>query len=189
MINIGIIIGSTRPARKGEQVAEWVRAAGSARTDAAFETVDLRDHPLPHLDEALPAMSGRYENEHTLAWRDRIAAFDGFVIVTPEYNGGTSAVLKNALDFLFAEWTDKPVGLVSYGVNGGGRAADYLRLTCGIMGMAVVGPQVGLPLSTAFGGDGFAPGERSGMMLGLLLDKVVAWSAALAAVRAVPAGA
>src|SRR5205807_1593732 len=82
--------GSTRPNRNGEQVAHWVLEIASRRHDADFELVDLRDYPLPHLDEPLPPSFGQYANEHTKQWAAKIASFDGFVIVTPEYNHGTS---------------------------------------------------------------------------------------------------
>jgi multimeric flavodoxin WrbA len=114
MTRIGIILGSTRPNRNGEQVARWVFDVASQRDDAQFELVDLRDYPLPHLDEALPASFGQYQNEHTRQWADKIASFDGFVMVTPEYNHGTSGVLKNAIDYLYAEWNNKAVGFVSF---------------------------------------------------------------------------
>jgi NAD(P)H-dependent FMN reductase len=99
-----IRIGSTRPNRNGEQVATWAYDIASRRSDAGFELIDLRDYPLPHLDEPLPPWLGQYQHEHTRAWADKIASFDGFVMVTPEYNHSTSGVLKNALDHLHAEW-------------------------------------------------------------------------------------
>src|SRR5689334_23398863 len=131
MTSIGIILGSTRPNRNGEAVAGWVLDHAKQRGDAQFELVDLRDHPLPHLDEPIPPSMGQYQNEHTKRWADRIASFDGYVIVTPEYNHSTSGVLKNAIDYLYAEWNNKAVGFVSYGSVGGARAAEQLRLISG----------------------------------------------------------
>ena len=142
MPRIGIILGSTRPNRNGEQVARWVYDIAQPRTDAQFELVDLRDYPLPHLDEALPPSLGQYQNEHTKQWAAKIASFDGFVFVTPEYNHGTSGVLKNAIDYLYAEWNNKAVGFVSYGAVGGARAAEHLRLVVGELQMADVRQQV-----------------------------------------------
>ena len=81
---IGIILGSTRPGRRGEPVAKWVFEAASARPDADFELIDLADYPLPHLDEPLPASMGQYQNEHTREWSATISRFDGFVFVTPD---------------------------------------------------------------------------------------------------------
>src|SRR5437764_1824495 len=150
MIRIGIILGSTRPNRSGEQVAMWVYDMASRRSDAEFELIDLRDHPLPHLDEPLPPSMGQYQNEHTRRWAATIASFDGFVMVTPEYNHSTSAVLKNALDFLYAEWNNKAAGFVSYGLAGGARAAEHLRLACAELQMADVRQQVTLSLLTEF---------------------------------------
>ena len=147
MTRIGIILGSTRPNRNGEQVAKWVYDIASRRSDAEYELVDLRDYPLPHLDEPLPPSFGQYENEHTKAWAGKIASFDGFVIVTPEYNHSTSGVLKNAIDYLYAEWNNKAVGFVSYGGVGGARAAEHLRLVAGELQMADVRQQVALSLT------------------------------------------
>ncbi|MGW2294584.1 NADPH-dependent FMN reductase [Streptomyces violaceorubidus] len=184
MTRIGIILGSTRPNRNGEQVAGWVRDAASRRTDAEFELIDLRDHPLPHLDEPLGAMHGHYQHAHTRAWAARIASFDGFVMVTPEYNRSTSGVLKNALDYLYAEWQNKAAGFVSYGVVGGARAAEQLRLICGALHMAAVSQQVTLSLTTEFENyTTLKPAAHSATALDTLLDQIVAWSTALAPLR------
>jgi NAD(P)H-dependent FMN reductase len=184
MTRIGIIVGSTRPNRNGEQVAKWVYDNASRRSDAEFELVDLRDYPLPHLDEPLPPSMGQYQNEHTKAWADKIASFDGFVIVTPEYNHGTSGVLKNAIDYLYAEWNNKAVGFVSYGSVGGARAAEHLRLIAAELQMADVRQQVALSLLTEFENFSvFKPGDYNTAALETLLDQVIAWSTALAPLR------
>jgi len=184
MTRIGIILGSTRPNRNGEQVAKWVFDIASRHHDAEFELVDLRDYPLPHLDEPLPPSLGQYQNEHTKQWADKIASFDGFVIVTPEYNHGTSGVLKNAIDYLYAEWNNKAVGFVSYGAVGGARAVEHLRLVAGELQMADVRQQVALSLMTEFENFSvFKPGDYNVDALSTLLDQVIAWSAALAPLR------
>ena len=184
MTRIGIILGSTRPNRNGEQVARWVYDIASRRSDAEYELVDLRDYPLPHLDEPLPPSMGQYQNEHTKAWASKIASFDGFVIVTPEYNHSTSGVLKNAIDYLYAEWNNKAVGFVSYGSVGGARAAEHLRLVAGELQMADVRQQVALSLLTEFENFSiFKPGDYNLAALDTLLDQVVAWSTALAPLR------
>jgi NAD(P)H-dependent FMN reductase len=184
MIRIGIILGSTRPNRNGEQVARWVYDNAALRSDAEFELVDLRDYPLPHLDEPLPPSLGQYQNDHTRQWADKIASFDGFVIVTPEYNHSTSGVLKNAIDYLYAEWNNKAVGFVSYGAVGGARAAEHLRLVAGELQMADVRQQVTLSLITDFENFSvFKPGDYSVTALNTLFDQVIAWSAALAPLR------
>jgi NAD(P)H-dependent FMN reductase len=191
MTRIGIILGSTRPNRNGEQVAKWVYEIAARRDDAEFELVDLRDYPLPHLDEPLPPSMGQYQNEHTRQWADKIASFDGFVFVTPEYNHSTSGVLKNAIDYLFAEWNNKAVGFVSYGGVGGARAAEHLRLVVGELQMADVRQQVALSLLTEFENFSvFKPGDYNRAALDTLLDQVIAWSNALAPLRQpVPAAA
>ncbi|GAA1274809.1 NAD(P)H-dependent oxidoreductase [Pseudonocardia aurantiaca] len=190
MIRIGIILGSTRPNRNGEQVAKWVDDVASRRDDAELELVDLLDYPLPHLDEPLPPSFGQYQHEHTKRWAEKIASFDGFVMVTPEYNHSTSGVLKNAIDYLYAEWHNKAVGFVSYGSVGGARAVEHLRLIAGELQMADVRQQVTLSLLTEFEDfHVFRPGAHNVAALDTLLDQVVAWSTALAPLRAAPVAA
>lgn len=175
MTRIGILIGSTRPGRKGDQVARWVHQRAVRRGDAEYEVIDLLDHPLPHLDEPLPALAGQYRNGHTQAWADTIARFDGFVMVTPEYNASIPGVLKNAIDYLYAEWTHKAVGLVSYGGHGGTGAARQLRALCELLRMDVVTPQVSLSLHTDFEDHTtLTPGDHHVGALDTLLDHVVA---------------
>jgi NAD(P)H-dependent FMN reductase len=183
MTRIGIILGSTRPNRNGEQVARWVYDIAAQRSDAEFELVDLRDYPLPHLDEPLPASMGQYQNDHTQQWAELIASF-GFVFVTPEYNHSTSGVLKNAIDYLYAEWNNKAAGFVSYGAVGGARAAEHLRLVAGELQMADVRQQVALSLLTEFESFSvFKPGDYNISALSTLLDQVISWSDALAPLR------
>ena len=127
---------------------------------------------------------GQYQNEHTKRWADTIASFDGFIMVTPEYNHSTSGVLKNALDYLYAEWNNKAVGFVSYGFVGGARAAEHLRLVCAELQMADVRQQVALSLLTEFENyTVFKPGDYNAAWLDTLLGQVVAWSTALAPLR------
>jgi NAD(P)H-dependent FMN reductase len=186
MTKIGIILGSTRPGRNGEAVAKWVLDVAAKRSDAEFELVDLLDFNLPHLDEAAPPSFGQYTQPHTIAWAEKIGSFDGFIMVTPEYNHSTSGALKNAIDFLFAEWNNKAVGFVSYGSVGGTRAVEHLRLIAGELMMADVRAQVALSLFQDFENfSTFLPSERQEQALGVVLDQTVAWSAALAPLRTV----
>src|SRR5262245_38676391 len=150
MTKIGIILGSTRPGRNGEAVAKWVLDVAKQRTDAQFELIDLLDFNLPHLDEAVPPSMGQYSQPHTQEWARTIAAYDGFIIVTPEYNHSTSGALKNAIDFLFAEWNNKAVGFVSYGSLGGTRAVEHLRLVAAELMMANVRAQLALSIPIDF---------------------------------------
>ncbi|HEX5405552.1 MAG TPA: NAD(P)H-dependent oxidoreductase [Pseudonocardiaceae bacterium] len=182
MTRIGIIIGSTRPGRKSEVVAKWVHDLAGKRDDATYELVDLADFDLPHLDEPVPAAKGQdYTQAHTRAWARTIASYDGYVFVTPEYNHSTSGVLKNAIDFLFVEWHNKSAGFVSYGLAGGTRAVEHLRLVMGELQVADVRAQVALSLFQDFeNGADFNPGSQHEDMLTRLLDQVVAWAEALA---------
>jgi NAD(P)H-dependent FMN reductase len=182
---IGIILGSTRPGRNGEAVAKWVYELAKQRTDAEYELVDLLDYKLPHLDEIVPPSMGQYTQPHTLEWAQKIASFDGFVMVTPEYNHSTSGALKNAIDFLFAEWNNKAVGFVSYGSVGGARAVEHLRLISAELKMADVRSQVMLTLHHDFENFSvFKPGAHQQDALQTTLDQVVEWSRALAPLRA-----
>lgn len=184
MVKIGIIIGSTRPGRNGDKVAKWVYDQAVQRDDADYELVDLADFALPHLDEAVPASRGQYANDHTRAWADKIASFDGFVFVTPEYNHSTSGALKNAIDFIYGEWNNKAAGLVSYGVHGGVRAAEHLRLVLGELQIADVRQQVSFSLVTDFENyTDFAPKGGQEAQLTTQLDQLVSWATALQAVR------
>jgi NAD(P)H-dependent FMN reductase len=97
------------------------------RNDAEFELVDIKDFNLPLLDEPLPPIMGQYSKPHTKAWAAKIGSFDAYVFVTPEYNHGTSGALKNAIDFLFAEWNNKAAGFVSHGGASGERVVEQLR--------------------------------------------------------------
>src|SRR5580693_5195854 len=150
MLKVAIIIGSTRPGRKAEAVARWVYDIARKRSDAAFEIVDIKDFNLPLLDEPVPAAMGQYSQPHTKAWAAKIEQFDAFVFVTPEYNHGPSAALKNAIDFLHREWNNKAVGFVGYGGNGGARSVEILRQVVSNVELADVRAQVGLSLFTDF---------------------------------------
>lgn len=184
MTKIAIILGSTRPGRNGKAVADWVLQGASGRTDAEFELIDLIDYPLPHLDEPVPPSMNQYQHDHTKKWAAKIASFDGFVFVTPEYNHSTSGVLKNAIDYLFAEWNNKACGFVSYGSVGGVRAVEHLRLIAGELQLADVRNQVTLSLFTDFENFSvFKPGDHQAAALQATLDQVVTWSNALAPIR------
>jgi NAD(P)H-dependent FMN reductase len=188
MTRIGIIVGSSRPHRTSDQVATWVQERASRRDDATFELIDLQDFPLPHFDEQFPPAYGTYQNEHTKQWASVIASFDGFVIVTPEYNHSIPGVLKNAIDYLYAEWANKAVGFVSYGVAGGVRAVEHLRTIVGNLHLADVSKQVTLQLITEFEDSTvFKPGDYNLAALDSMLGQVVAWSTALTPLRATPA--
>ena len=186
-LKIGIIIGSTRPNRKGEAVSRWVHEIAQKRTqpDVTFELVDIAEYELPLLDEPKPASSGQYEKAHTKKWSAKIASIDGFVFVTPEYNRSTSGALKNAIDFLYKEWNNKAAGFVGYGSAGGTRAIEHLRGMMGELQIADVRAAVTLYLASDFEKyTTFKPAPEREKAVGAMLEQVVAWSGALRTLRA-----
>ncbi|GHO70411.1 FMN reductase [Ktedonobacter sp. SOSP1-52] len=188
MIQIAIIIGSTRPGRNGEAVARWVHEVAARRSDAQFELVDLKDFNLPHLDEVMPAATGQYRQPHTSAWSNKIDPFDAYIFVTPEYNHGPSGVLKNAVDYLYKEWNNKAAGFVGYGANGGTRAVEHLRLMMGGLQVADVSAQVSLSITSDFEDyRTFRPRPHQEASLHAMLDQVIVWGNALKVLRQAPA--
>src|SRR5712672_4316601 len=129
---ISVIVGSTRQARFSEKPAEWIFQHLQKRDGIEARLLDLRDFPMPFFDQAAtPAMPGRapYKNEVVQRWTAAIARSDSFIFVAPEYNYGTSAVLKNAIDWVYPEWNRKAAAFVSYGSTMGARAVQQLRET------------------------------------------------------------
>jgi NAD(P)H-dependent FMN reductase len=174
-------------------VARWVyeqASAGSPRgSGVEYTIVDLVESGLPLLDEPVPAAIGDYRHEHTRRWSEKVASFDGFVFVIPEYNHGMPAALKNAIDYLFAEWNDKAAAFVSYGLTGGVRAVEQLRLTLAEVKVAGVRSQVALTLYNDFTiidmaePGTFTPGDHHLPALDRMLSELTAWSRALAILR------
>ena len=184
MIRVAVIIGSTRPGRNGESVARWVYEIAKKRDDAEFELVDLKEINLPLLDEPVPPSMGQYSKPHTKAWAAKVASFDAFVFVTPEYNHGTSGALKNAIDFLYAEWNNKAAGFVSYGSAGGARAVEQLRLVASEVQIAHVRNQVMFSLFSDFENFSvFKPHPRHEASVNEMLDQVISWGGALKTLR------
>jgi NAD(P)H-dependent FMN reductase len=184
MLKLAIIIGSTRPNRVGESVGTWVHRLAQQRRDAELELVDLRDFDLPLLDEPIPPSQGKYSKDHTKRWAAKIEAFDGYVFVTPEYNHGICGALKNAIDFLYAEWNNKAAGFVGYGSAGGVRAVEHLRLVMAEVQVATVRAQVTLSLRDDFENyEVFEPRPHHEKALGDVFDQVIAWSGALRGLR------
>ncbi len=116
MLNIKIILGSTREGRFGEKPAKWIFEEAQKREGINVELIDLRDYPLPFFNDAIPPVmnNGNYSNEIAGKLAKKIGEADGFIIATPEYNHGYPAVLKNAMDFIYSEWKNKPVGFLSW---------------------------------------------------------------------------
>ncbi|MBN9465116.1 MAG: NAD(P)H-dependent oxidoreductase [Brevundimonas sp.] len=141
-----VIAGSVRPRRRCIAISEWVAALGQPIVDAAVEVVDLKDWPLPMDAEPGVPAAGGYAYDNTRAWSEKIAAADAFVFVTPQYNWGYPASLKNALDHLYREWAGKPAMIVTYGGHGGDKCARQLREVVTGLHMAPVAAMPGLTL-------------------------------------------
>lgn len=188
MLKIAIIAGSTRPNRKSKTVADWVAQTAAAQPGFegvfTFEVIDLAEVNLPFLDEAMPPMMDQYQNDHTKAWAEKIAAFDGYILVTPEYNHSYSPVLKNALDFLYKEWNRKPAAFVGYGVANGVRAIEHLKQVVVQLDMAPINSQVDFNPWVHWDQDGnFNPDEQATGKLNKLLGELQWWGETLKAGR------
>jgi NAD(P)H-dependent FMN reductase len=184
MLRIAIIIGSTRPGRMGESVGNWVIDTARKRSDAEFELVDIAKFNLPIYDEPKPASTGLYSHEHTKQWSAKIASFDGFVFVTPEYNHSTCGALKNAIDYLEKEWANKAAGFIGYGYTLGARAIEHLRQIMASLNVATVRAQVGLSMFTDFEHfSTFKPTLTQEKYVNDMLDQLIAWSNALYPLR------
>ena len=176
-MNIGIILGSTRPARVSPQVGKWIKELADKRGDATYEIVDLADYNLPFLGD--PA-----GEQQVAAWAKKIASLDGFVFVTAEYNHSITGALKNALDSARAEWYNKAAGIVSYGSSGGTRAAEHLRGILGELQVADVRTHPALSMFTDFENYTiFKPAELHIAHVNDMLNQVIRWCTALKSVR------
>lgn len=182
-LRIAVILGTTRPGRNGKAVADWVMEQAAGRP-ATYELIDLADHELPLLDEPIPPSQGQYQNEHTKRWAELIAQYDGYVFITPEYNRSTSGALKNAIDYLYAEWNDKAAGFVGYGSIGGARAIEHLRGMCGELQIADVRTAVNFLLATDFVDyREFTPGDHHPPIAQDMFAQVERWAGALKPLR------
>ncbi len=191
MTVISVIVGSIRQGRFSEKPALWILQHLRKRSGIDASLLDLRDFPMPFFDQpAPPAAPGRppYEHEMVKKWTAEIARSDGFVIVTPEYNYGPPAVLKNALDWVYPEWKRKSVAFVSYGSMAGARSVQQLRETAIELQLAPVRSSVHIPAATLWahfqGGDvdaGLAELEASA---NVMIDDLLWWTVALKTARA-----
>jgi NAD(P)H-dependent FMN reductase len=190
MLQVGVIVGSTRPGRNSEKVARWVMEKASTRTDAQFELVDLKDYDLPLLDEPVPPSRGQYSQPHTKAWARKIASLDAFVFVAPEYNHSVPAALKNAIDFIYAEWNNKAAGFVSFGSASGARSVEHLRGIMGEVQVADVRQQVLFSLSSDFENYSvLKPNASHDAAVSTMLDQLVGWGTAMKNFREAKAAA
>lgn len=182
--HLHVVLGSTRNGRFGDRVADWFMERATGREDLTAELVDLRDWPLPFFDQPTPPMAGGYTDEAQRRWAEKVASADGYVFVTPEYNHGYPAVLKNALDHLYAEWNDKPAAFVGYGGPGGGiRAVEQLRQVVVELQMVPMRSQVALASVYRVFADGPPADPALRRAADGVLDEVGRWAAALRTVR------
>jgi len=186
MPNLTIIIGSTRPGRAGAPIAQWFAARAKDHGGFDVNVVDLAEVDLPLLDEPNHPRLRQYTRQHTKDWSAIVDAADAFVFVTPEYNYGYPASLKNAIDYLHHEWQHKPVGFVSYGgVAAGTRAVQQLKQVVTTLRMLPVFDSVNIPFHTQFlDSDGtFQANAVMEQAAGTMLDELVRTEAALRPLR------
>jgi NAD(P)H-dependent FMN reductase len=188
-MRIAIIVGSTRPGRKGSFVGRWVHEQALQREDVSWKVgvdlVELEDFDLPLLQEpTVPAAADReYETPQTQRWSETVDQYDGFVFVTPEYNHGVPAALKNAVDVLGPEWAHKAVAFVSYGANGGVRAVEQWRAILANLMVADVRAQVALMVFDDWKDGDFRPLPRREEELATMLDQLVEMTEAVRTLR------
>jgi NAD(P)H-dependent FMN reductase len=191
MSTVSIIIGSTREGRFGDKPAVWLRGHLEAYDNVTVKLLDLRDFPMPFFDQMVPpGMPGRtpYTDAVVQRWTAAIAESDAFVVVAAEYNYGPPAVLKNAMDWVYAEWRRKPISFVSYGTASGVRSVQQLRDTAVELQMAPIRNTVQLPPTTLrahfSGGDVGAALTTSDADASRMIDDLLWWTDALKAARA-----
>jgi NAD(P)H-dependent FMN reductase len=184
---IAIIISTTREGRFSERPAQWIFDLAKAHGGADFETVDLRDYPLPFFNEAASPVSVAPKNEAAQRWGSKMAEFDGYIFVTAEYNHGVPAVLKNALDHVYPQFNRKPVAFVAYGGVGGARAVEHLRLILIELQAAPLRNAVHIGLTEFLGmlqqGKTFADYPYLGQSAEAMLEDLLWWTNTLKAGR------
>jgi NAD(P)H-dependent FMN reductase len=183
-----VIIGSTRQGRFSEKPALWILQELRKRDGIEARLLDLRDFPMPFFDQPMPpAMPGRppYEHDVVKNWSAQIAASDSFIFVTPEYNYGPSAVLKNAIDWVYPEWNREAAAFVSYGSAVGARGVQQLRETAIKLQMAPIRSSVHIPVATLLvhfqGGDVDKGPAELDKQANVTIDDLFWWTAVLKA--------
>ena len=186
MPQLMIIVGSTRPGRAGLPIARWFVEQARAHGGFDVTVADLAELALPLLDEPNLPRLRQYTQQHTRDWSALVEAADAVVFVTPEYNFGYPATIKNAIDYLHSEWNHKPVGFVSYGgVAAGTRAVQQLKQVLTTLRMLPVFEGVNIPWHPQFISDGrFAANEVLEQAAVAMLDELVRTEAALRPLRA-----
>lgn len=187
MPNLMVVIASTRPGRVGLHVGQWVHRRAVEHPAFDVDLVDLAQLGLPFLDEPNHPRLRQYTRQHTRDWSARVDAADAFVFVTPEYNHGYNAPLKNAIDYLHHEWHHKPVGFVSYGgVAAGTRAVQQLKPVVVALKMTPLFESVYIPFVTELLDEErrFQPGDAIEAATSTMLDELQRWVGVLGMLRA-----
>jgi len=189
IMKIKIILGSTREGRMGEAFATWVMSELAQRSDAEYELLDLRDYPLMYYSDPVPAgmLQSPYIPEIRNTWAEKIKEADGFIVITPEYNHSFPAVLKSALDAIYKEWNNKPIGFISYGgAANGSRAVEHLRQVAVELQMAPIRDAIHIGIFTGqsiFNEDGTMANTHENKKLSGMTDQLLWWSDALKTAR------
>lgn len=186
MYTIKVIIASTRPGRKGPAIASWIFEKAKTLNNVNLELLDLAEINLPFMDEPAHPRLRTYQHDHTKKWSATIDAADAFIIVTPEYNFGFSAPLKNAFDYLLQEWQHKPVAIVSYGgIAAGTRSAQMLKQVITALSMMPISEAVNIPFFTKhIDEDGnFISDETLDKSADTMLKELLRWTKGLKAIR------
>jgi len=175
---IQLIVASTRRRRRGRPIAGWFASVAAARDDLTVEITDLAELSLPLLAEATPPMDATSRDPVARDWSDTVAAADGYVVVTPEYNHGYPGALKNAIDQLYPAWTYKPIAFVGYGgFSGGARAVEQLRLVAVELRMVPIRDEVNLRLVGLVADErGFPTDELYAKRAAAMIDELVWWT-------------
>src|SRR5580704_409116 len=187
MLNVGLIVGSTRPNRFADAPVQWLLEGAAARSDLRLTVLDLRDYRLPFLNEPAPPAytGGVYAEPEAEAWRKRIGEFEAFIATVAEYNHGPTGVLKNAFDSAFVEWQRKPIAFVGYGGVGGARAIETLRGSVIELQMAPIRHEVNIAMEPFLGvmQKGLSLNHYDYLMRArtAMFDNVVWWGEALKA--------
>lgn len=200
-IAIKVILGSTRPNRFSEKPGQWIHEEAKKLDGVEAELLDLRDFPMPFVDSPMPPSmaQGKYENEMVQKWAAKITEGDAFILVTPEYNHGYPAVLKNAMDVIYPEWNRKPIGFVSYGSALGARAVEQLRQVSIELQMAPIRQSIHVPIDIFFaavrgkglqGPEMFEPIRKgpTGDLVKRFFDDLLWWARALKTARVAETG-
>jgi NAD(P)H-dependent FMN reductase len=186
MYKLKIIIGSTRPGRKGPAIARWIAGVAGQYKDFDIEILDLAEINLPLLDEPNHPRLKNYVHQHTKDWSRMIEDGDAFIFVTPEYNYSYGAALKNAIDYLHQEWQYKPAAFVSYGgLAGGTRAVQALKLVISSLKMTAVNESVNINFFMKYFNkdDVFSGEEMHNTAAKLMLDELLKWTIVLKNMR------